>query len=360
MSGRLKIQSVLTLRSDTGKKLSFVDFLYNISSATDNFDSILKIYKMKKTLLSVFSLLLGFSVMAQNSAVLKLNPEKNKVYRFKSVTEQTVSQTVNGIQQNILTNISYSVSLKMLDMTKDFLVTEVHFDTLITNTNSMGKTTSINSTLEGDMKSSEAGDIMSCVMNRLSKNPVFVKLDYSGKPLEVVNLKMLQDMILKDTSLITLTGPSGDAVKKQVAGSIDDNNLKRMIEMFTWSLPAKEVSKGDKWDINQQVSSGGMLLDIKTTCRLDEIKGSIANISVESKISAAVNAKPIESPGATVTYDNLQGMSKSVMVTDIITGLPVTNEAKTHIAGDLGVSGPGFSMQIPLDINGESKVFSVR
>jgi hypothetical protein len=130
--------------------------------------------------------------------------------------------------------------------------------------------------------------------------------------------------------------------------------------MFTWSLPAKEVSKGEKWEMIQQVNSGGMLLDIKTTCQLDEIKGSTAIVSVESKIGAAANAKPISSAGATVTYDNLQGMSKSGLVLDILTGFPVTNEAKTHMAGDLGVSGPGFSMQIPMDINGESKVFSVR
>ena len=315
---------------------------------------------MKKILLSVFSVLLGGSVIAQTSAVLKLNLEKNKMYRLKSTTEQTISQTVNGIQQNVLTNISYSVSMKMLDMTKDFMVTEVHFDTLITNTNSMGKSSIINSTLEGDMKSDEAGDIMSCIMNRLSKSPVYVKIDYSGKPIEIVNLKMLQDMILKDTSLITLTGLTGDAVKKQVAASIAADNLNRIIELFTWSLPAKEVSKGEKWELNQQVSSGGMLLDIKTSCRLDDIKGNNAIISVESNINAAANATPIESGGATVTYDDLQGLSKSSMVIDILTGLPVTNDAKTHITGNLGVSGPGFSMEIPMDINGESKVNSVR
>ena len=315
---------------------------------------------MKNFLITVFSVLLGGSVMAQNSAVLKLNLEKNKLYRLKSTTEQTISQTVNGIQQNVLTNVSYSVSLKMLDMTKDFMVTEVHFDTLITNTNTMGKITAINSTLDGDIKSSEVGDIMSYIMNRLSSSPVYVKIDYSGKPVEIVNLKMLQDMILKDTSLITLTGLTGDAVKKQVAASIADDNLKRIIELFTWSLPAKEVSKGDKWELNQQVTSGGMMLDIKTSCRLDEIKGNNAVISAESNISAAVNAAPIESSGATVTYDDIQGLSKSAIVIDIKTGLPVTNEVKTHITGNLGVSGPGFSMEIPMDINGESKVSSVR
>lgn len=315
---------------------------------------------MKKILLLVFSVFLGVSLFAQKSAVLKLNLEKNKVYRMKMTSEQTVAQTVNGIQQDVLTNISYTVSLKMLDMTKDFMVTEVHFDTLITNTNTMGKVTAINSTVDGDIKSSEVGDIMSCIMNRISKNAIYVKLDFSGKAVEIVNQKMLSDMVLKDTSSISLTGPAGDAVKKQVAATVGDDNLKRMIEMFTWSLPAREVSKGDKWEMNQQTNSGGMFLDIKTTCRLDEINGDMAKISAESKINVPPDAAPIQSAGATVTYDNLQGLSKSNMVIDIQTGLPVNNEAKSYISGKLGVSGPGFSMEIPMDINGESKVFTIR
>ncbi len=315
---------------------------------------------MKKILLSVLSVLSGVTLLAQSSTTLKLNLEKNKVYRLKSVSEQTVSQTVNGIQQNVVSDITYVMSLKMLDMTKDFLVTEIHFDTIITNVNSMGKTTIINSSAEGDIKSSEVGDIMSGIMNRLSRNALFVKLDFSGKPFEIVNLEMLSKMVLNDTSSITLTGPTGDAVKKQVAGSVSDESLKRMIEMFTWSLPAREVSKGDKWELNQQTSSGGMFLDIKTTCALDEITGDQAKISAESNISVPPNAAPIQSPGATVTYDNLKGLSKSDMVIDIRSGLPVSNEAKSHISGNLGVSGPGFSMDIPMDINGETKVFLLK
>jgi hypothetical protein len=64
----------------------------------------------------------------------------------------------------------------------------------------------------------------------------------------------------------------------------------------------------------------------------------------------------MESGGAKITYDDLKGLSKSNMVIDIRTGLLIEETAKTHIAGNLGVSAPGFSMQIPMDINGESKV----
>jgi hypothetical protein len=248
----------------------------------------------------------------------------------------------------------------MIDATADFMITEVHFDTLITNTNTMGKVVTMSSVSEGDIKSAETADVMSCIMNRLSKNALYVKMDFTGKPFEIVNIKMLPDLILKDTSSITLTGLTGTAVKKQIINMISDNSLKTMIEMFTWCLPGKQVTTGDNWNVAQEMNSGGMMLDIVTTYHLDGLNGNNANITVESNIKAAENANPIESGGAKVTYDDLKGLSKSNMVIDIRTGLIVEDKAKTHITGNLGISAPGFSMQMPMDINGESKVIALQ
>ena len=315
---------------------------------------------MKKNLLSVIAVLFIIPVVAQESASLRMNLEKNKLYRLKSVSEQTVIQTVNDNQQTVETKSEYTFSVKMLDMTPDFMVTEVHFDTLITNTNTMGKISSINSTVEGDITSSETSDIMSCIMNRLSKNALFVKIDFTGNPVEIVNAKILSDMILKDTASITLAEPVAAALKTQIAATVSDNTLKTMISGFTRHLPGKQVSTGDKWEITEQTNSGGMLLSITTTYRLDGISGNNARITVESSIMAAENAPPIQSAGATVTYDNLAGLSKSDLVIDTRTGLLVEDNGRTHITGTLGISGPGFSMQMPMDINGETKITAVK
>lgn len=315
---------------------------------------------MKRLLLSVTALLFTIALTAQQSVLLKMNPEKNKLYRLKSVTDQTVNQTVSGNVQTVETKVVYTFSLRTLDITPDFMVAEVRFDTLITNTNTMGKISSINSTVEGDIKSAETSDIMSCIMNRLSKNALFTKIDFTGKPVEIVNAKMLSDMVLKDTASITLTEPLASAIKAQVAAAVSDNNLRTMIGSFTWHLPGKETQVGDKWTISDQLNSGGMLLTVSTTYRLDGIKGDNAVITVESVIRAAENAPPIKSSGATVTYDNLTGMTRSNMILDIRTGLVVEHTSRTRISGTLGISAPGFSMQMPMDINGETKISAIQ
>jgi len=315
---------------------------------------------MKKLLLSSIAVLFCISIMAQNNVNLKMNLEKNKVYRFKSYSAQTVTQTINGNQQTTDTKVDYTLSLKVIDATADFMISEVHIDTMKTNTNAMGKSIIINSANAADIKSKEMADVMSCILNRLSKNALYAKIDYTGRVAEIVNAKMLSDVILKDTSSITLTGPTRSAIKKQIESLISDKTLKTTIEMFTYHLPGKQVAIGDNWNINVTTNSGGMSLDINTKYHLDGLSGNNANITVEADIKAAANADPIISGPAKVTYDDLKGLSKSTMVIDTTTGLVTEDKAKTHIAGNLGISGPGFSMTMPMDINGESKVIALQ
>jgi hypothetical protein len=311
---------------------------------------------MKNILFAGISLLLTISVQAQNGETLKMNLEKNRVYRLMSVSSQTVTQTINGVQQTTESKAGYTMSLKMLEATPDFMVTEVRFDTLVTTTNTMGRILTISSANEGDIRSEEMAEVLSCIMNRLSKNALYVKIDYTGKPVEIVNAGMLSGIILKDTSSISVKGPAAQAVKKQVIETVSEESLRSMIAMFTHYLPGGEVAKGNQWSITQQMNSGGMMLDIITTYRLDGSDGTLANITAESAIKASENAAPIESGGATVTYGDLKGMSRATMVIDINSGMRVEENSKTHISGNLGISAAGLSMQMPMDINGESKI----
>jgi hypothetical protein len=315
---------------------------------------------MKKIVLSFVTVLTGVSIMAQNTASLKMNLEKNKLYRFGSTSEQTIIQTVNGNQQTVESRAEYSVSIKMIDATADFMITEVHIDTMKTITNTMGKASVLSSAIEGNIKSAEMTDVISSVMNRLSKNALYVKMDFTGKPVEILNLKMLSDIIMKDTSSITVTGQVAAGIKMQIANMISDNALKNIVGMFTGYLPGRQVTTGESWTAALKTNSGGMALDILTSYHLDGIKDNTAEISAEAEIKATENADPIISGGAKITYEDLKGLSKSNLVIDTRTGLLIEEKAKTHIAGNLGISAPGMTMQIPMDITGESKVIALQ
>ena len=248
----------------------------------------------------------------------------------------------------------------MVDATPAFMITEVRFDTIASQTNTMGKTVNMTSSSEGNIQSKETSDIMSFIMNRMSKNPLYTKMDFTGKVIDIMNSKMLSDIIMKDTASITLTGPMASAIRTQIKNMVSDNTLRTMVEMFTYNLPGKLVSPGENWSVTVTTNSGGMSLDITTSYHLDGISVNSANITAESSIKASPNAIPMESMGAKITYDDLKGLSKSNIIIDISTGLIVGNRSKTHIAGNLGLVMPGMSMQIPMDINSESKVVSIQ
>lgn len=312
---------------------------------------------MKKLLLSCVSVLLGITVMAQGSANLKLNLEKNKVYRIKSISENTLTQTMNGMQQTTNIASNSTISIKMVDAKPEFLVAEVKFDTLVTNTNAMGKKSTISSLTEGNIASKEVNDVMSCIQHRLSKTSLFVKLDYSGKVLEIVNAKMVTEAVLKDTALIT--GDAAPVIKMQIKNNLTEKALISNIEAFTHGLPNKQVSTGEKWQTIMNTNAGGMSLDFITAYALDGLKGNVATLTAESTIKASDNAEPINYGPAKVSYNDLKGSGKSNVVVDTRTGLIIANTTKTHIAGNLNVSVQGMNLDMPMEMDGETKVIGL-
>jgi hypothetical protein len=301
--------------------------------------------------------LTGISVFAQSTADLKINLEKNKVYRMKSTSEQDISQTVNGIQQNTTVSTLYVASIKMVEATPDFIVAEVRFDSIQNVTNAMGKITHIKSWMEGSITSSDMAEVLSCIMNRLSKNSLYVKMDFTGKVIELINTKMLSGILLKDTA--SITGSMAAITKAQIEGWVNEKALKTTVEMFTGNLPGTKVETGDTWTFTINSNSGGMSLDIITNYKLENIKGTAAGISAESNIQPSLNAAPMNYGGALVNYDNLKGIGKTDMVVDCQTGLPVESTSKTHITGNLHISVQNNNIELPMEITSESKITAV-
>lgn len=307
---------------------------------------------MKKLLLSLFVVLFCGFLTAQNAANLKLNLEKNKTYKFHSSSEQTVSQTVNGMQQSSqVQNLSYT-SIKMVDSKPEFMIAEVRFDSIITNTNAAGKITKVNSNNPGNMKSADAGEIMGSVMNRLCSNPLFVKMDYSGKVLEIINQKLFTDVVTKDID--SIQGQMAPMIKTQINSAVKLEALKTMVESQFAYLPGKQVAVGESWDITLVVNSGGMALNTASKYKLTGIANNIATISAEVNIAPA-GSEPMDMGGMKISYDDLKGLGKSTLMIDLNTGLIKESHGKSNIAGTMSIDMGGNNMQIPLEIQSESK-----
>lgn len=308
---------------------------------------------MKNLFLAVFLFFAVVAGSAQNQANLKLNPEKNKVYRFRTTSEQSISQTINGIQQNTGIDNYAVTSFKMVDATPEFLIAEIRFDTIITKVNAMGNINTFNSVSKGNMGSEDINEVMACVLNRLSNNALFTKMDYTGKVIEIINAEMLYGIIMKDAD--SIKGQTAPMIRTQIENMVSKDALKTMAESLTNYLPGKQVGSGEKWQVTSTTSSGGMAFEVITGYNLNSINGNSAIITAESDIKPASGAKPIDYGAAQVTYYEVKGLSKSKLIVDTTTGLIIENTSKNSISGDLDVNVQGNNMQIPMVMSGESK-----
>lgn len=306
---------------------------------------------MKKILFSALALVLCGSMMAQNSAVLKLNLEKNKVYKHTSNSDMNITQSINGMQQNQQVKNKSYLSIKMVDSKPQFMVAEVRFDSVITIMNVAGQTIVTNSNKPGDINSAVATDISGAILNRYCNNPLFVKMDYSGKVLEVVNLKMFSDVVTKGLDSAKIDPSS----KNQLASMVKLEAIKPSIEGVYALVPGKSANIGDTWEVSNIINSNGMNLTSTSKFKLVSLSNNVATLAAESNI-AAIAGKPMIANGMPVNYDDLKGLGKSTILIDMKTGLLKDIAGKSNIAGNLSVDVAGTNMQIPLEIQIESKV----
>jgi hypothetical protein len=314
---------------------------------------------MKTIFISVISIFLTFAAVAQNSVTLKYNLGKNKVYRFKTITDQGVTVTVQGMANETKVNSSSVTSLKIVDSKPEFIVAEVRFDTISVNTSTMGKNITMSSASEGNFKSTDMKDVMAYFMNQMSKNPLFVKIDYSGKVLEIINLKVFSGIILKNIDSLKIDGPMGAMMPGQIKNMVEEKTLKTQIEAITNYLPGKNVSVGDKWDVTNSMTANGMAFTINNSFKLEKVNNNIATLSAEANVLPA-SSEPVVMMGAKINYSDIKGLNKATITIDSKTGLLIESNGKTSMSGNMSLDAGGQMMQIPMDVKGDTKIISLQ
>ncbi len=308
-----------------------------------------------KTFISVaIAIFFGLSLMAQSSANLKLNLEKNKTYKAKTTSTQTISQTINGMQQSTEMKSTMVLSVKPVNISADYILAEVCFDSIINNTNMAGRKMDMNSSKPGNMKSSDPMEIMGCLLYRLSKSILSMKIAYTGNVVEISNMKSITDSVMLGVD--SLQG-AAKMVQMQAKMLINELSLKGMIEAVTAYLPGKQVKVGDQWESRINQSSSGIGILTINKLKLKKIDGNQAEVAGEATIEPLSSA-PIEMNGAQITYD-VRGLSKSNLTIDTKTCWVIKGTSKQHLQGNVNVKMQGNEMQIPVEVDGTSDIVSI-
>ena len=296
-----------------------------------------------KTILSILlTITLGLSMFAQSPVNLKYNLELNKDYRVKSINNQRDKSTMQGVEQIKDTESTSYFTLKALNKGNDFFMAQVKFDSILYSISAPKM--EINSSNEGNMTSEKPEEIMDCVLNRLCKSTLLVKMAYSGHVIDIMNHAVIEKAVLSDID--SLKGMMKMSLKPRIEMMVEKGSLKGMIESITVYLPNKEINKGEKWN-TQFTNSQGLGSLISTDYTLNDINNNEASLSGDINIEPA--GKTMEMNGAKITGE-LRGLGKTEMKINPNSGWIVNGKSNIQLSGNLNVNAQGQSFSIPMEI----------
>ncbi len=296
-----------------------------------------------RTIVSVLlTAIFSVSVMAQSPVNLKYNLEPNKSYQVKSISNQHEKSTMQGMEQIKDTESTSYFTLKALNKGEEFFMAQVKFDSILISISTPKM--EINSSKEGSMTSEKPDEIMNCVLNRLCRNTLLVKMAYSGHVIDIMNHELIAKTVLSD--LDSLKGMMAMSLKPRIEMVVEKNSLKSMIESITVYLPNKEISKGEKWK-TQVTNSQGLGSLISTDFQLNELSNNEAAITGDVTIDPTGNT--MEMNGAKISGE-LRGKGTTEMKINPTTGWIVNGKSEIQLSGNLNVNAQGQSFQIPMEI----------
>ena len=279
---------------------------------------------------------------------IQLNLEKDKNYKILSYTEQTISQSMNGMDMEISMKNTNLISFNIVSKEMEYMMAKVSFDSMVNEMDMPGRSMVMSSAKPGDpTKQDEA---MNTAFYILSQNPLDVKISYSGRIIEISNANAVCEKMYK--SLDSLTQAAQMQMRPMLEASLNTASLKSMIEMIISYLP--ENTNATAWDSKTTISASGMNLDILSKYKVKEQIGNDITLTYEATIEPSGDGTATMN-GMKMTFD-LRGLGNGELTLDAATGWIIKGKAKQRMKGSITANG----MNIPMEVNSKTEFKTVQ
>jgi len=304
---------------------------------------------MKKT----FTLILCLSIVSFSQAQkieLALNLEEGKTYTQFSESSISIVQNINGQEVNIGMNVKGSMSYLVKTATKEDYFIEMKYDSL-----SMFMELPQGGSVEFSSEKSGENDIMSTILNGLTKKPFSLEMGRNGTIKEVNDLDTIWTSVFSQFS--NVPEEQLNQLKDQIKNSYGSEALKGNIEMVTAIFPENRVKTGDEWVVNSSMKSA-ISVDVNTTYKLAEIQEAYYLITGNSMLTTSDTAAIVDSNGMPLKY-NLSGTISSDIKIDKQSGWIIEAHNNQDIAGEVQVQANPkmpMTMTIPMTMKNETVI----
>lgn len=300
---------------------------------------------MKTFLFSLFLTLLSTSLMAQTPVKLQLNLEKGKTYTVKSVTKQTMQQSVAGQSYNMNITANRVISLKMLGRENDVLELEMRFDSTITTV----KSAMYNKETNAAKPSKDPAERM---LNKMGLFPLKTKFSTAGKFIGFSNYAEYKAFVMQVVD--SLPASKQDEAKKTAETLLKESSLKSMIEPFFVHLSDKSLNVNDSWESNYVMNSNDMSILAFNTYSMKAVENGTALVSGSTEMESMDSTNP------SIKFEQpIKGTSTFEGKVDLKTGLMLNVSEKSQMQGVIATKSGGADIKVDLKVDAQSETSTI-
>jgi hypothetical protein len=279
-----------------------------------------------KTFLTIFLLsALTFTTYGQKVKPA-LDLTKGETYYNITVTNSTISQTLNSQEMNYTITMSGKTAFKVIDIVDTVYNMEVTYK-------SIGmKMQSTQGSMDFNSDTKDPQDMPSKLLAALRDKPFSVSLSKNGRVLSVKNIDKIMASVFDGITSVDSTQKM--QLKAQFIQSFGEAAFKGNLEQTLAIYPGKKVAKNDTWVINTKLEST-MSANISTTYQLMDITDAGFVIHGDGKL-ATLNDKVSKVNGMDATYA-LTGTMRSDITVDKKTGWITKSKLIEDMSGNFNI-----------------------
>jgi len=298
---------------------------------------------MKAFAILVVSVLLTSFSSVPKSVKLQYFFKVGDQYDWVQVTNQTIKQSIMGMDQVVENAVKASILLKVSSLTSNGAKLEARYVSMSMSMKLPAGMGSQNLDSNGDQEKLE-----NKVMKALTDKPFTVTITKQGK-IESIDG---EENLWSDFSSLGLSSEQLNAMKSTLEQNLSEGSLKASFQMVLASYPENPIKPGEQWK-NKIAAGSSFPLETENTWSIATIEGETANLSAIGVTNTTDKTKVVTLPNNIKSTFDLAGEQKVTSVVNVKTAWPTQVNINSEIKGNMNLLAGGMiptDMEVPMSI----------
>ncbi|MGM9476766.1 DUF6263 family protein [Pedobacter sp. GSP4] len=289
----------------------------------------MKSYKIK-IWAAVLCTLMGLTVSAQKTYVLRQNYPTGYKYDFSITSDQIINQKIGDRAINLTQNIGTDYTFDITEGHSGEKDIKVTYKRIFIKSVAMGNTMTLSSDDQDSTKKNP--------FSGLKGASFYMIVAPNGSIKSVAGIdKMLDGMAAKMTTDTSQIKQFKDALSKQFSSEMVKQTMESSFKIY----PEKPVAIGDSWTVDTKMQMS-MPIETITQYSLKEVKDGIATLSVKGTLLSKGN---FEVMGNKMETD-LKGTNSGETAIDMKTGMVLNSHLRIELYGKMKSMGQDIDFEM--------------